>query len=238
MDIVFALFLPLLLTVFFLLIYNKYHNGKLIIRSLLFLLSSLKKRPRENKVNNFKSRCHTPDKSLLMWGNLVFIAVDVILVYALLSHYIFFAAVMTGSMTGTVDKGDLIFMTSAGDIEVGDIIMFDAPSVNYPVTHRVYDINSNGIITKGDFRDSIDNWVIHEEDIQAQAVSIFGNPVVIPDVGNYFIVGDEFDTSRNIGSYGDEYQATKKFMNMIKSYGMVIFMVVLSYILIDVLRGN
>ncbi|MCK5487290.1 MAG: S26 family signal peptidase, partial [Desulfobacterales bacterium] len=65
-----------------------------------------------------------------MWGNLVFIAVDVILVYALLSHYIFFAAVMTGSMTGTVDKGDLIFMTSAGDIEVGDIIMFDAPSVN------------------------------------------------------------------------------------------------------------
>ena len=238
MYIVFVLLLSSLLAVFFLLIYTKYHNGKFIIRSLLFLLPSLIKRSKGNKIDQFKSRCHTPDKSLYILGNIVFIAIDILFVYALMSHFIFFSAVMSGSMTGTVDKGDLIFMTSAGDVEVGDIIMFDAPNVNYPVTHRVYDITSNGIITKGDFRNTTDNWVIPKEDIQAQAVLIFGDPIVIPDVGNYFIVGDEFDTARNIGVYGDEYQVTKNFMNMIKSYGLVIFMLVLSYILIDILRGN
>jgi len=237
MDIIFTLFF-LLLTAFFLLIYNKYHNGKLIIRSLLFLFPGFIKRSKGKKIDQFKSRCHKPDKSLVIFGNIIFIAVDLLIVYALMSQYILFAAVMTDSMTGTVDKGDLIFMTSGGDIEVGDIIMFKAPTVSYPVTHRVSDISSIGIRTKGDFRNSTDNWVIQEEDIQAKAVLIFGKPIVIPEVGNYFIVGDEFDTTRNIGAYGDEYQATKNFMNMIKSYGLVIFMIVLSYILIDFLRGN
>ena len=237
MGIVFTLLLAFSI-VFFILIYHKYHNGKLIIRLLLFLLPSFVKRSKKKKREILKLRCHTPDKSLSIIRNIGFITIDILIAYALLSNYILFAAVMTGSMTGTVDKGDLIFMTSAGDVEVGDIIMFIAPSVPYPVTHRIFDINSRGIITKGDFRNSIDNWVIQEGGIQAKAVLIFGKPIVIPYVGNYFIVGDEFSASRSVGEYGDEYQVTKNFMNMIKSYGLVIFMVVLSYVLVDILRGN
>ena len=237
MDFGFALLLVFFIVIF-ILIYHKYHNGKFIIRLLLFLLPSFVRRSKKKKSEILKSRCHTPDKSLSIIGNIGFITIDILIAYALLSNYILFAAVMTGSMTGTVDKGDLIFMTSAGDVEVGDIIMFIAPSVPYPVTHRIFDINSRGIITKGDFRNSIDNWVIQEGDIQAKAVLIFGKPIVIPYVGNYFIVGDEFSASRSVGEYGDEYQVTKNFMNMIKSYGLVIFMVVLSYVLVDILRGN
>ncbi|MCL7412483.1 MAG: signal peptidase I [ANME-2 cluster archaeon] len=164
---------------------------------------------------------------------------NILIAYMLLSHILLFAAVMTGSMTGTVNKGDLILMTSVGDIEVGDIIMFDPPQLPYPVTHRVYDITPIGIKTKGDARNEPDSWTIQEEDILSRAIILFEKPIVIPDVGNYFIVGDEFEQKSTINTdYGDEYGIAKKLFAMVRSYGVVIFILVLLYSVLDIFKGG
>lgn len=168
-----------------------------------------------------------------------FIAVTLIIAYMLLSHVVLFAAVMTGSMTGTVNKGDLILMTSVGDVEVGDIVMFHPPQFPYPVTHRVYEITPFGIRTKGDARNEPDGWLIKEENILARAVIIFEKPIVVPEVGYYFIVGNEFEKRSTINTaYGDEYGIAKKFLSMIRSYGVVIFIIVLLYSVLDIFKGG
>lgn len=228
-----------LLVILFLLLYNKYHNGKAYLHLILCFKKRYEQNSRKRSVERIKSRCHTPDNTILLLSDVFFVAICILIGYVLMSKMIIFAAVMTGSMTGTVDKGDILMITTHGEIEVGDIIMFDAPFINYPVTHRVYEINSKGIITKGDAHEKPDDWIIQEKDIRGQAVTIFGKPVVIPDVGSYFIVGNEFDDTKTINTaYGDQYGRTKKLVNMIRSYGLVIFMVVLLYLMLDMFRNG
>ena len=239
MNLYFEFFWIIFLISLFVLFYNRNNNGKIYLRPFIFLQTRYNINSRKKRINQIRSKCHAPDKTLSLVADMGFIAVNVIVAYLLLSHILLFAAVMTGSMTGTVNKGDLILMTSVGEIEVGDIIMFISPQIPYPVTHRVYDITPSGIKTKGDASNDPDSWIIHEEDIQAQAVMIFEKPIVIPTVGNYFIVGDEYDRSQKINSArGDEYAIAKKLINMIKSYGVVIFIIVLLYSLSGLFKGD
>ncbi|MBS7609597.1 signal peptidase I [Candidatus Bathyarchaeota archaeon] len=82
-----------------------------------------------------------------------------------------FIAVPSGSMSPTLNIGDLIFVkgVDAEQIHVGDIIVFNVPSpfdrtTPSPIVHRVVEIlTENGAIyfrTKGDNESEMDPWIV------------------------------------------------------------------------------
>jgi len=79
---------------------------------------------------------------------------------------------------GGLSKGDIIFVVSAKDIEVGDIIVFQA-NQRHPVIHRIIEINENTVTTKGDHNSGL---LPTEKDIDRS--QIMGKAVFkIPFVG-------------------------------------------------------
>jgi signal peptidase I len=71
-----------------------------------------------------------------------------------------------GSMTGTIDKGSIVYskLTPVAEVQKGDIITFTPPGETGPVTHRIISItNRDGQLvfrTKGDFNTVADPWTI------------------------------------------------------------------------------
>jgi signal peptidase I len=76
--------------------------------------------------------------------------------------------IKTGSMTGTIDRGSLIFdkVVPAKSLKVGDIITYTPPAssgVNEPITHRIVwagrdRLGHLAFHTKGDFNPVADPW--------------------------------------------------------------------------------
>lgn len=58
------------------------------------------------------------------------------------------AVVVTGSMSPTIDAGDLVVCRRAADYAVGDVIMFRS-GVSL-VTHRIAAVTADGFTTRGD----------------------------------------------------------------------------------------
>ncbi len=87
--------------------------------------------------------------------------------------------VLTDSMSGTIEPGDVIMCKSVDDVnelQVGDIITFKAPNGNYNETHRIIEIvkNDDGTIkyfkTKGDNAKEADKWELAPENVKAKYV--------------------------------------------------------------------
>lgn len=76
--------------------------------------------------------------------------------------------IKTGSMTGTIDRGSLIFdkVVPATSLKVGDIITYTPPAssgVHEPITHRIVWVGRDKLgrlafHTKGDFNPVADPW--------------------------------------------------------------------------------
>ena len=82
--------------------------------------------------------------------------------------------VATGSMSGTIEIGDMVIVKITDEIQQNDIIVYKQED-NF-ITHRVIEINENTIITKGDANTS--------NDLPIEKSQIFGKVVkVIPNVG-------------------------------------------------------
>jgi len=79
-------------------------------------------------------------------------------------------AVFSDSMVPTFEKGDMIIVQGSNEIKVGDIVVYDAPRYRYPIIHRVINISSKGIITKGDNNPSPDPWITPTEKIHGKAI--------------------------------------------------------------------
>lgn len=47
------------------------------------------------------------------------------------------------------NKGDIIFLRGPSNLEIGDVIVFESGK-QYPIIHRIVDINETNIVTKGD----------------------------------------------------------------------------------------
>jgi signal peptidase len=77
-------------------------------------------------------------------------------------------AVMSDSMVPTLLRGDMIIVYG-GNATIGDIIVFDAPNYQYPIIHRVYQLNGEKIKTKGDNNSMVDPWEIDASDIHGKA---------------------------------------------------------------------
>lgn len=83
--------------------------------------------------------------------------------------------VATGSMSGTIEVGDIIIVKIKNDnmkFKVDDIIAFKQNG--YRITHRIIGINGDEITTKGDANNAEDS-PIKESEIIGKVVKIFPN---------------------------------------------------------------
>ena len=96
--------------------------------------------------------------------------------------------VATGSMNGTIDEGDLIFIKKTDEYSLGDIVTFFEDGATIPVTHRLinYGPTEGTFITKGDANKVKDTFPVKEEQIVGKVV------FVIPKLGlvfDWFLTG-------------------------------------------------
>jgi len=158
----------------------------------------------------------------------------IIIVFIFMNHMIFFAVITSDSMSPTFETGDIVLMqTIDKDAEKNDIIMFenkDTRGLHPPVIHRVAETNGYNITTKGDATDKIDDWTVEDDEVVAKAVSIKNKPIVIKNVGNYFI-----NDYRSGGKYQNEFVFTSLMVATLKDLGIAIFVFCLVlYILLTV----
>ncbi|MCC6034915.1 MAG: signal peptidase I [Desulfurococcaceae archaeon] len=88
--------------------------------------------------------------------------------------------VKSRSMYPTLDVGDLLVIKKSESFEIGDIIVFRQS--RDIVVHRIYNITSEGIMTKGDAYNKPDPWIIKPFDIYGKVITI------IPRVGYLLLV--------------------------------------------------
>jgi len=159
-----------------------------------------------------------------------------LLIYAALSYKVFWVAVVSNSMYPTFERGDMVLVQSLFvDPKPGDIVMFNRPDLNYPVTHRVLKVSDGRIYTGGD-ASGPDSFPISRRDVIGEAVLIFGKPVVLKGVGKYFIL--DATELRNIGPFGQEYLFYKRLVETFRQYAIAIIIISISlYIYLEV-RGK
>ncbi len=204
-----------------------------------YIAQKYNKSNKESKINATMNAYHEHAKRPKLQKVLLPIAITLFIAYVLSAHLLFFAIVTSGSMEPTFKKGDLVFMQ---DIvlqpKVGDIIIFPDPQNNIvsnkqvTVPHRIIDINGNIIRTKGDHNPNADNWKINKKDILGEAIVIGSKPIVLKDLGRYFLL--DFRTDQ----YTGEYLAIAKTIQNLRTLGLLIFFVCLAVYLFMSIRDS
>ncbi|KKR06014.1 MAG: Signal peptidase, type I [candidate division WS6 bacterium GW2011_GWF2_39_15] len=83
-------------------------------------------------------------------------------------------SVESGSMSPTIEMGDLIIVEKSSDYKKGDIITFSTinETPKRTITHRIVDVDEKGIITtKGDFNQSNDIDKVQKNDILGEYIA-------------------------------------------------------------------
>ena len=105
--------------------------------------------------------------------------------------------VVSGSMEPSFYRGDIVLVEKADflglhefdpkDVQVGDVVVYDAAWYNQPVIHRIInivDINGTTMyVIKGDNNDSPDPYYVEADQIKEKVVTLGDNLVVIPKIG-------------------------------------------------------
>ena len=88
--------------------------------------------------------------------------------------------VATGSMSGTIEEGDLIIVKRADEYKIGDIVTFLGQGDEIPTTHRIIRIDGDKFYTKGDANNAEDPRAVLKEDVVGKVVG------TVPYVGLFF----------------------------------------------------
>ena len=105
--------------------------------------------------------------------------------------------VVSGSMEPVMYRGDIVVLEKANllglqefnpdEVEVGDIVVYNAAWHDGPVIHRVIEkgqINSTTVFKiKGDNNDVADPYWVTESQITSRVITFNGQPVIIPKIG-------------------------------------------------------
>ena len=105
--------------------------------------------------------------------------------------------VVSGSMEPAFYRGDIVLVEKSNllgihefdpkDVQVEDVVVYDAAWFNQPVIHRIINITEiNGTtmyVIKGDNNKSPDPYYVSAEQIHDKVVTIGDNLVVIPKIG-------------------------------------------------------
>ena len=87
--------------------------------------------------------------------------------------------VTTGSMSGTIEEGDLIIIKETNDYKGTDIVTYIREGEKIPTTHRILFVyeTEDGIYyeTKGDANPSSDIELVHESDVCGEVVLVIEN---------------------------------------------------------------
>lgn len=121
------------------------------------------------------------------------VTVVALLLSGWLGHPVLFGYVETDSMSPTLQPGDgfiAIPPAVAGPVHEGDVITFQAEVLHNGglTTHRVIGKTDHGYITKGDANPIPDQSgsgepPVRDEQVVAKAMQVYGNVVVIPQLG-------------------------------------------------------
>lgn len=251
LAIVFATILFILsILQYFKIIYNQflmifiYSISMIILITILYILTRgykipiferisvrLKRRETVSRVQEITSQFKKPPYSRVVTVLSLFST----LVFLFLTHKVNFVVVTSDSMVPTFKKGDMFLAQSIYiDPKPGDIVVFKRPFTYIPISHRVLKIEGEKIYTGGD-ASGPDDWTITKDDIIAEAVMINGKPIVIKDIGSYFILNAT--ELRSVGPYGQTYQFYKNLVNAFKSYSAAIMIIAISlYIYLELKR--
>ena len=105
--------------------------------------------------------------------------------------------VVSGSMEPAFYRGDIVLVEKADffgihefnpdDVQVGDVVVYDAKWFDQPVIHRVIriaEINGTTMyVIKGDNNKSPDPYYVTSDQIKEKVVTFGDNLVVIPKIG-------------------------------------------------------
>ena len=121
-----------------------------------------------------------------------------IAVYIVLIILVLIAAQhLSGSMEPVMYRGDIVVLEKANllglqefnpaEVEVGDIVVYNAAWHDGPVIHRVIEkgqINSTTVFKiKGDNNDVADPYWVTENQIASRVLTFNGQPLIIPKIG-------------------------------------------------------
>jgi hypothetical protein len=119
------------------------------------------------------------------------------------------------------------------DPDNGDIIMFETKEANMPVIHRVYSVSENGIRTKGDAAQLVDEWTLDKDQIKGKAILFQSKPIVVKNVGVYLLYNpDEI----RVTNYGSEIYQISQMVKNFKKLGLLIFIICISIYIITNFR--
>ena len=174
------------------------------------------------------------DKQKLIFSDLSFLVIVMLIIFLIGTKSIFFAAVVSGSMSPTFDKNDLVLIQNIDrSFNVGDIVMFERPDTSLPISHRVISITGDEIRTAGDATKTMDWWKLKREDIVGKAIVVRGEPIVIKGLGTYFVVEDR---NQRFGPF--DYMNYYLFIGVIKAYGLAIALISLFIYIAMTFRNN
>lgn len=89
--------------------------------------------------------------------------------------------VATGSMSGTIEAGDMVIIQAQQEYKTGDIVTFLTEGDSVPTTHRIIGITEEGTFrTKGDANNAADKAPVPQENILGEVV------FVVPGIGMFF----------------------------------------------------
>ena len=129
--------------------------------------------------------------------NLKEIAIYVVLIIAVLIAAQHLNVVVSGSMEPVMYRGDIVVLEQANilgfhefspnDVEVGDIVVYNAAWHEGPVIHRVIniaEINGSTVFEiKGDNNDVSDPYWVTKSQIKSRVLTYNGQPIIIPKIG-------------------------------------------------------
>jgi signal peptidase len=168
--------------------------------------------------------------------DVLLLTVLLILIMAFSLKTISFAVVVSDSMKPEFQRGDLVLTQSLfKEPHVGDIITFKASDVQYSLTHRVVNVKNDIVTTKGDNNPLPDDYGTTKGDVLGKAIIIHNHPVVIPNVGSYFIL--DFSREGKLYKYGDQYTFLQQMFLTIRTWGYVITIIAFAMLLMS-MSGN
>lgn len=96
------------------------------------------------------------------------------------------------SMSPTIPNDAVLLTQETQSATTGDIITFQSQTSNTQITHRIVGETSNGFITKGDNNEVTDQQTgeppVPATNIQNKAITISGQPLYIPIVGQFLLL--------------------------------------------------
>ncbi len=145
----------------------------------------------------------------------------------IVKRILFFGLVLTGSMLPVLEPADLVLIESLSkDITVGDIVIFKEPGGPKLMVHRVYGLSGDRLLTKGDTSNP-DPWQLTRSDILGKAVMIRDTPVVVKNIGWYFMPRKTY-----IPGSDPVFEAVRSGVGWIHEFGPVVIAVLILFTLV------